>query len=96
MPGHMYMEENGLTAMLATKRSAGIITEVNLRYHVTHMPLPRAYKTSLSGFEIQTRCRQKFKTVLSDLCSPIFISKKVNCYSKVHKTHLKLTSPISG
>ena len=34
-PYHRYMEENSLTAMLATKRSAAVAPEVNLREHLT-------------------------------------------------------------
>ena len=39
MPDHTYVEENGLAAMLATKRSAGVTTVVNLRQCVTFAPL---------------------------------------------------------
>ena len=35
-----YVEENGLAAMLANKRLAGVTPEVNLREHVTCSPLP--------------------------------------------------------
>ena len=31
MPAHRHMEENGSAAMLATKRSAGVAPEMNLR-----------------------------------------------------------------
>ena len=34
MPDYRYMEEIGSAAMLATKRSAGVIPEVNLKEHV--------------------------------------------------------------
>ena len=51
MPGHMYLEEIGLAAMLATERSAGVTPEVNLREHVTHTPPPSANKAAYSGFE---------------------------------------------
>ena len=40
------MEEIGSAAMLAAKRLAGIIAEVNLRQHVTHMPLPSTNKAA--------------------------------------------------
>ena len=36
MPGHRYVEEINLVAILANKRSAGITPEVNVREHVTH------------------------------------------------------------
>ena len=52
MRAHRYVEENGLAAMLAAKRSTGIAPEVNPREHVTHMPLPSVNKASHSGFEI--------------------------------------------
>ena len=42
--------------MLATKRLAGVAPEVNLKEHVTHMPLPSANKAAHSGFETQRRC----------------------------------------
>ena len=45
------MDENVLAATLATKRSAGVIPEVNLRECVMHMPLPSKNKTADSGFE---------------------------------------------
>ena len=47
----IYVEENGLAATLATKRSAGVAPEVNIREHVTCMPLPSTNKTTHSGFE---------------------------------------------
>ena len=34
IPGHRYMEEISLAAMLAAKRSAGVTPEVNLMEHV--------------------------------------------------------------
>ena len=51
--------------MLATKRSAGVAPEVNLREHVKHTPLPSLNKAAHSGFETQRRCHQKFKTGVS-------------------------------
>ena len=35
---HQSVEDFGSTAMLATKRSAGVTPEVKLREHVTHTP----------------------------------------------------------
>ena len=55
-----YVEENHSAAMLAAKSSAGVALEVNLKEHVTHMPLPSANK---AGFETQRRRHQKSKTV---------------------------------
>ena len=60
-----YVEEIGLAAMLATKRSAGVAPEVNLGECVTHMPLPSANKALHSGFETQRRYHQKSKTGIS-------------------------------
>ena len=34
MPAQRYIDENGLVAILATKRSVGVAPEVNLREHV--------------------------------------------------------------
>ena len=51
MPARRYVEEIGSAAMLATKRSAGVTPEVNLRECVTHKPLPSANKAVHSGFE---------------------------------------------
>ena len=62
MPTHRYVEENGLTAMLAAKRSAGVASEVNLRECVICNPPPSTNKAAHSGFETQRRCHQKSKT----------------------------------
>ena len=61
MPAHMYMEQNGLVAILAIKRSTGVAPDVNLRECVTCMPPPTAIRAVHSGFETQRRCHQKFK-----------------------------------
>ena len=45
-----YKEENTLATMLATKRSAGVTPEVNLREHVICMPQPSVNKVAHSGF----------------------------------------------
>ena len=42
---------DGSAAMLAAKRSAGVTPEVNLREHVTCMPLPSVNKAAHFGFE---------------------------------------------
>ena len=60
MPACRYAEENGLTAMLTAKRSAGVAPEVNLREHVTCMN-----KAAHSGFETQRRHHLKSKTGVS-------------------------------
>ena len=65
MPACRYIEEIGLAAMLATKRSAGVTPEVNLKEFVTHMPLPSANKAAHSGFKTQRRCHQKSKSRVS-------------------------------
>ena len=49
------MEKNGFTAMLATKRSAGVAPEVNLGKHVTHMPLPSSNKAAHYDFETKRK-----------------------------------------
>ena len=64
MPACRYVEENYWTATLATKRSAGVTPEVNLRKH-KYMPLPSVDKAEHSGFETQRRCYQKSKTGVS-------------------------------
>ena len=64
MPGCRYVEEISSAAMLATKRSAGVTPEMNLRECVTHTPLPSANKAAHSGFETQ-RCHKKSKTGVS-------------------------------
>ena len=53
MPACRYIEENRLAAILATKRSTGVIPEVNLREHVTYIPLPSTNKAAQSSFETQ-------------------------------------------
>ena len=50
---HRCVEENGSTAMLAAKSSAGVEPEVNLGECVTCTPLPSTKKAAHSGFEIQ-------------------------------------------
>ena len=58
-------ERDGSAAMLAAKRSAGVIPEVNLRECVTHTPLPSSNEAAHSGFQTQSRHRQKSKTGVS-------------------------------
>ena len=53
MPGCIYVEDISLVVLLATKRSAGVTPEVNLRKCVTHMSPPSVNKAANSGFEIQ-------------------------------------------
>ena len=55
MPACMHVEEMGLAAMLATKRSTGVAPEVNLGEHVTCLPLQSVNKAAHSGFETQRR-----------------------------------------
>ena len=47
--------------MLATKRSAGVTPEVNLKENVTHTPLPNVNKAAHSGFNTQRRHHHKSK-----------------------------------
>ena len=65
MPACRYTEKNGLAAMVATKRVAGVTPEANLRECITHTPLLGVNKASHSGFEAKRRCHQKSKTGLS-------------------------------
>ena len=44
------LQENSLATMLAANRSAGVAPEVNLREHVTHLPLSSANRAAHSGF----------------------------------------------
>ena len=62
MRAHRYVEKNGSAAyMLVTKRSAGVTPEVNLREHITHIPLSNMNKAIHSGFETQRKNHQKSK-----------------------------------
>ena len=70
------MEEDGLAAMLAAKRSAGVALEMNVRECVTHMPLPRVNKATHSCFEMQRRHHQKSKTQVSVASQKGFMSSK--------------------
>ena len=65
MLAHRYVEENGLAAILATKRSAGVVPEVNLREYVTCMPPLSMKKVAHPGFETQRKCHRKAKTGVS-------------------------------
>ena len=57
-----YVEENGLAAILAAKRSAGVAAEVNLKEPVTHTPPPSVNEAAHSSLETQRRYYQKSKT----------------------------------
>ena len=54
-----------LAAMLATKSSAGVTPEVNLKECISHTPPPSVNKAVYSGFETQRRHHQKSKTGIS-------------------------------
>ena len=74
MPARRYVEENGSAAMLATKMSAGVAPEVNLRERI-YMLLPSVNKAAHSGCDTHRRCHQKSRTGASvapqkDLCIP--------------------------
>ena len=58
-----YMDENGLVAMLATKRSAGVAPEVNLR--ISLCAGDKAHKRNHTGFETQGICHEKSKIGVS-------------------------------
>ena len=53
MPPCKYVGEIFLAAMLASKRSAGVTPEVNVKEYVARMPLPSMTKAAHSGFETQ-------------------------------------------
>ena len=74
MPGHRYV---GLAAMLATKKSAGVAPEVNLRECVTWISLTSANKAAHSGFEMQMRHHQKSKTKVSVTLQKGLMSSKL-------------------
>ena len=77
MPGHRYVEEISSTAMLATKRLAGVAPEVNLMEYVTCMPLPSMNKPAYSGFKTQRRHHQKSKTGVSEAPQKGLMSSKI-------------------
>ena len=54
MPAHRYLEENSLTAMLATKGSAGVTADVNFREHVTCIPQKRGFSGPTKGTYVLT------------------------------------------
>ena len=59
-----YVDENGSGATKATKRSAGVAPEVNIRECITSlMPLPNANNSPHACFETQRRHHHKSKTV---------------------------------
>ena len=76
MPACRYMEENSSAAMLATKRSAGVAPEVNLRECVTHMLLQSMHTAANSSFETKRRRHQKSKTRISVAPQKGLISSK--------------------
>ena len=75
MPGCRYVEETNLAAILATKRSAGVTPEVNLREGVTHMPPPSANKALKPRGDITRSAKQEYQ----------FLHKKDSCPPKIFK-----------
>ena len=61
MPTHRYRKENGSAVIMAARRLAGVIPEVNCSKYVTDTPSPSMKKVAHSGFETQ-RHHQKSKT----------------------------------
>ena len=51
--------------MLVIKRSAGVTPDVNLREHISCIPLPSVNKAAHSGIETQRGCHHKSKTGVS-------------------------------
>ena len=78
MPAHRYVEENGSATMLTNKRSAGVTLEVNLKHHVTCMPLPSmSTLQSHFGFETQRGLHQESKTGVS-----VVVTKRIYVLEK--------------
>ena len=73
------VEDFGSTAMLATKRSAGVTPEVKLREHVTHTP-PTIVKKGRA--DINRSPKQGHQYPKKDLCPPNFFLK--NPHFKSH------------
>ena len=77
---HKYVDWNGLAAMLATKRSAGVAPEVNLRFPL-HSGTKHTGKGIHSGFETQGRHHQKSEIGVSvapkwtDILQKYFLKK---------------------
>ena len=61
MPTSTYVKENGLAAMLASKRSAGVTPEVNIWECVRYTSQPSVNKAADYGFETQRRLHHKVK-----------------------------------
>ena len=76
MPACRYMEENSMAAMLAVKRSAGVILEVNFRECVTCTARQSTNKAHHFGFETLRLCRQKSKTGVSVAPQKVHMSSK--------------------
>ena len=76
MPARRYVGKISSVAMLAAKMSAGVAPEMNLKEHVTCMPMPSANKAAHSGFETQRRHHQKSKTGVSVVPQKELMSSK--------------------
>ena len=61
MAVHRYVEDNGSAAMLATKRSVGVTSEMNLQNCVTHMPLPKANKAAHARGDVTRSPKQEYQ-----------------------------------
>ena len=80
MPARRYMGEIGSAAMLASKRLAGVVPEMNLREHATCTPLQSANKGAHSGFQTRGEVTRSPThgyqwTHKKDLCPQIFLKK---------------------
>ena len=71
--------------------SPGVAPEVNLREHVTGIPLPSVNNAAFAGFETQRRCDQKFKTGLSVAPQKglIMSKKRIGHFDQAHHQNLK-------
>ena len=84
MPACRYMEDNSLAAMLASKRSAGVAPEVNLRECISHICLHQV-QIRLPTLVLKPRGdvsrspKQGYQWPhKKDLCPAIFFKKKLN------------------
>ena len=79
MPACRYVEEISPVAIVATKRLAGVIPEVNLKECETHMPLPSPNKTVHSGLKPRENATRRLKQ------GHVWLHKKYLCPPKIHK-----------
>ena len=81
IPVYKYVDEKGSAAMLAIKRSSGVVPEMNLRNPLHAGDTAQQWEIN-PGFETEGICDQKSKTGVSvapqkDFVSNNFFSKNV-------------------